>query len=210
MYGSAVAPKFLSCHRALPNWRFYNPMAWLVACCWIGLSVPCALLADDNDEAVPPQLKAAQQNALNWWRDPDNRITTVESTHSNRDGIRERTVVFILRDPNGRSLAVGRAGSIELQTFFEQRLQQRLALATQEHRLTQEQLDKLKLAADLDIGRFNRRVQEAEQDLNTPTALSDVRSFKRYLSSISQDCDGELFGGQSLFGRVLATLLAAK
>ncbi|MCA9183578.1 MAG: hypothetical protein KDA51_19085 [Planctomycetales bacterium] len=185
-------------------------MACLVACCWIGLSLQCPLLAGDNEEAIPPQLKAAQENALNWWRDSDNHITTVESTHTNRDGVRERTVVFILRDPNGRSLAIGRAGSIELQTFFEQRLLQRLALATQEHRLTQEQLDKLKLAANLDIGRFNRRVQEAEQDLNTPAPLDDVRSFKRHLSSISQDCDGELFGGQSLFGRVLATLLAAK
>ena len=185
-------------------------MACLVACCWIGLSMHSPLFADDNEGAIPPQLKAAQENALNWWRDSDNHITTVESTHTNRDGVRERTVVFILRDPNGRSLAIGRAGSIELQTFFEQRLLQRLALATQEHRLTQEQLDKLKLAANLDIGRFNRRVQEAEQDLNTPAPLDDVRSFKRHLSSISQDCDGELFGGQSLFGRVLATLLAAK
>lgn len=168
------------------------------------------LLAEDRDEAIPPQLKAAQENALNWWRDSGNHITTVESTHTTHDGIRERTVVFILRDPNGRSLAVGRAGTIELQTFFQQRLQQRLALAAQEHGLTEEQLDKLKLAADLDIGRFNRRVREAEQNLNTPAALDDVRSFKHYLSSISQECDGELFGGQSLFGRVLATLSAAK
>lgn len=170
----------------------------------------CGLVADDNDEAIPPQLKAAQENALNWWRDSDNHITTVESTHTNREGIRERTVVFILRDPNGRSLAVGRAGSIELQTFFQQRLQRRLALLAQQRRLTEEQLGKLELAADLDIGRFNRRVQEAEQNLNTPAALDDVRSFKRYLSSISQDCDGGLFGDQSLFGRVLATLLAAE
>ena len=119
-------------------------------------------------------------------------------------------MVFILRDPNGRALAVGRAGSIELQTFFQQRLHQRLMLAAQEHGLNEEQLDKLELAAGLDIGRFSRRVQEAEQSLNAPTALDDVRRFRQYLSSISQDCDGGLFGDQSLYGRVLTTLLTAK
>lgn len=210
MQGSAVAPQHVSCRAAAPAWQFSNLVACLVAGCLIGLSAQCELLADDNDGAIPLQLKTAQANALTWWRDSSNHITTVESTHTNRDGNRERTVVFILRDPNGRSLAVSRAGTVELQTFFQQRLHQRLTLAAQQHGLTEEQLDKLKLAADLDIGRFHRRVQEAEQNLNTPAALEDVRSFKRHLSSISQECDGELFGVQSLFGRVLATLLATK
>ena len=195
--------------QATPTRQFYK-MACLLAGCLLGLSVQCKLPADDTDEAIPAQLKAAQENALKWWRNSENHVTTVESTQTNRQGVRERTVVFILRDPNGRALAVGRAGSIELQTFFQQRLHQRLMLAAQEHGLNEEQLDKLELAAGLDIGRFSRRVQEAEQNLNAPAALDDVRSFRQYLSAISQDCDGGLFGDQSLYGRVLTTLLAAK
>jgi hypothetical protein len=185
--------------------------AWLVAACLIGCLLPGELFADDTldaVDAVPPQLRAAQENALNWWRESANHVTTVESTHTNRHGHRERTVVFILRDPNGRSLAVGRAGTIEMQTFFEQRLNQRLAQVAQEHGLDETQLAKLKLAADLDINRFNRRVQEAEKSLNTAAALEDTRSFKNYLSSIAQDCDGGLFDEQSLYARVLSTLLA--
>ncbi len=208
MLGPAIAPQNVYCRRAAPPWKLCNKMSCWLACILLGMSLPCELLADDNDVAIPLQLRVAQANALNWWRDSRNHVTTVESTHTTPDGSRERTVVFILRDPNGRSLAVSRAGSIELIGFFYQRLDQRLTLAKLQHALTEEQLNKLKLAADLDIGRFNRRVQEAEQNLNTAAALDDARSFKRHLSSISQDCDGELFGDQSLFSRVLATLLA--
>jgi hypothetical protein len=187
---------------------FANGLACLLAAWLVGWALPVDLFSDDMAEAVPQQLKVAQENALNWWREPANHVTTVESTHTNRRGHRERTVVFILRDPNGRSLAIGRAGTIELQVFFEQRLNERLALVAQEHGLNEDQLAKLNLAAQLDITRFNRRVQDAEQRLNTPAAIEDTRSFKRYLSSISQDCDGGLFAEQSLFARVLATLLA--
>ena len=208
MLGSTVYPPQCAPLRAPLSWKFCN-LACLVACCLLGLSLPNKVAADDKQKVVPLQLRMAQANALKWWRDSDNHVTTVESTHTNRFGVRERTVVFILRDPNGRSLAVGRAASSEMQAFFETRLQQRLTLATQEHELTEEQLAKLKLAANLDIARFNRRVQEAEQNLNAPEALDDARSFKQHLSSISQDCDGGLFGEQSLFGHVLTTLLAA-
>lgn len=168
---------------------------------------------------LPPQLKAAQENALKWWRDPVNQLTTVESTTTDELGNRLRTIVFILRDPNGRSLAVSRAGSVEMQVFFQQRLAELLRQTIQQHALTEPQIDKLKLAAELDVVRFNRRVQEATQRMNQfndwnatdhaadDQAAQELAAAKSSLASIAQHCERGLFDDQSLYTRVLTTLL---
>lgn len=180
--------------------------------------------ADSADDELPPQLKAAQENALKWWRDPANHLTSVESTSTDEHGSRLRTIVFILRDPNGRSLAVSRAGSTEMQVFFQQRLHQLLRQATQQYALTQPQIDKLKLAAEIDIARFNRRVQEAMQRMNQfgrwaaeyqaagnqvdqQVAADQMAAAKSSLAAIADNCEQGLFDDQSLYTRVLATLL---
>lgn len=177
------------------------------------------LSASDAVDALPPQLKVAQENALKWWRDPANHLTSVESTSTDEQGHRLRTIVFILRDPNGRSLAVSRAGSPEMQVFFQQRLDRLLRQATQQHALTQPQVDKLRLAAELDIARFNRRVQEAMQRMNSlgdwaadnrnieRVEADEVAATKSSLASIAENCEQGLFDDQSLYTRVLGTLL---
>lgn len=183
------------------------------------------LTADDPAaDELPPQLKTAQENALKWWRDPANHLTSVESTSTDEHGSRLRTIVFILRDPNGRSLAVSRAGSTEMQVFFQQRLHQLLRQATQQYALTEPQIDKLKLAAEIDIARFNRRVQEAVQRMNQfgrwaaenetagnqvdeRLAAAEIAAAKSSLAAIADNCEQGLFDDQSLYTRVLATLL---
>lgn len=206
--------------------------------------------ADAADD-LPPQLKAAQENALKWWRDPANQLTMVESTNTDEYGQRLRTIVFILRDANGRSLAVSRAGSTEMKVFFQQRLDKLLRQASQQHGLSQSQIDKLQLAAEVDIARFNRRVQEAVQRMNHssnrtadngpaaqnnagvvngpaldhPAAANpapdnpapdnpapgnpaeDLATVKGQLAGIAQRCEQGLFDDQSLYTRVLSTLV---
>ncbi len=178
-----------------------------------------AATARTAEGELPAQLKAAQENALKWWRDPLNQLTTVESTSTDEFGNRLRTIVFILRDPNGRSLAVSRAGSAEMQVFFQQRLDQLLRQAIQQHGLSEPQVDKLKLAAELDVARFNRRVQEAAQSLNQfdqwhandgeadKLPAQELAAAKSSLASIAQHCERGLFDEQSLYMRVLTTLL---
>ena len=156
---------------------------------------------------------------MKWWRDPANHLTSVESTSTDEQGHRLRTIVFILRDPNGRSLAVSRAGSPEMQVFFQQRLDKLLREATQQHSLNQSQIDKLKLAAELDIARFNRRVQEAMQRMNSlgdwaadnrdieRVEADEIAATKSSLASIAENCEQGLFDDQSLYTRVLGTLL---
>lgn len=190
----------------------------IAACAVTGLTAgdPAAEGAGDD---LPPQLKVARENALKWWRDPANHLTTVQSTTTDGDGNRLRTIVFILRDPNGRSLAVSRAGSTEMQVFFQQRLKELLRQATQQHALSQSQVDKLELAAGLDIARFNRRVQEAMQRMNQTgdwntadwevdkLVAEEIAAAKSSLAAISEHCERGLFDDQSLYTRVLATLL---
>lgn len=194
-------------------------LALAIAACAVTVLSAGDPAAEGAGDDLPPQLKAAQANALKWWRDPANHLTTVESTTTDSHGKRLRSIAFILRDPNGRSLAVGRAGSTEMQVFFQQRMQDMLRQATQQHALTQSQVDKLKLAADLDIARFNRRVQEAMQrmnqtgDWNTATweldnlVADEIAAAKNSLAAIAEHCERGLFDDQSLYTRVLATLL---
>lgn len=199
----------------------------LAACTMSGLtsgdtmaSDPAAVdPADVAAKDIPPQLKLAQENALKWWRDPANHLTTVESTRTDAHGNRLRSIAFILRDPDGRSLAVSRAGSTEMRAFFEQRLNAALRQVTHTHALTEPQVRKLKLAAELDIARFNRRVQETTQLMNQTNdedtaqpeaddlAITGKAAVKSSLAAIAENCEQGLFDQQSLYTRVLATLL---
>ena len=196
-----------SCLRPLPRTLLF---LWLARCiCPLALPLARPSLADDVADEVSRQIKAAQETALQWWQLPDQRVTVARSTHTTPQGVQYLRVVFILRNRQGGALACASSGGRELQAYWRQQLSERLSHVQQEHSLSDCELEKLSLAGDVDIARFHRRVLEAEQLLVTPEVRQDPARINQLLAPIEASCSKEgLFNTRSLYGRVLATLLA--
>jgi hypothetical protein len=140
------------------------------------------------------------------WRDLDNRLVPYVSKHTDSRGRARATIVFLLRDQNGRGLAVGVPGSEPLRIYFETRLELEIGRLRASRDLQPAQLEKLHAAADLDIVRFMRKVQLIDRQLSALDYETAGPVANRLVAPLHAVCEKGLFDESSLYSHVLSTL----
>lgn len=122
-------------------------------------------------------------------------------------------LLWVLCSPNGQPLAVSPIDEAKVDDYFRSRLAAKLAEVSKERILRPEQIDKLTLAAQVDLARLRRLAQRTDEELAKSANDSDganERKINTMLHSLSVACDQELFAEKSLFNRVLAKQLVGE
>jgi hypothetical protein len=140
------------------------------------------------------------------WSDPNNHLRPHKGLRTDpSSGQTVSSLMWVLHTATGQPLAVCRPGDPQLELYIQQRLTAKLKDLSQRYNLTSLQVEKLKLAAELDVARLNRLAQHLDEQL----ALADVGAYapqlNRLLDALALACNQRLFADGSLLIKVLET-----
>lgn len=140
------------------------------------------------------------------WTNPENYLRPHKGVRSEVGRNSCSMLLWVLCSPSGQSLAVSPVGETRINDHFHSRLEARLAEIAELRVLHPKQIDKLKLAAKVDLARLTRLAQRIDGEL-AKCDIDDERSVNKMLHVLAIACDQGLFREESLFNRVLTTQL---
>ena len=140
------------------------------------------------------------------WTNPKNYLRPHKGVRSELGRNSCSMLLWVLCSPTGQPLAVSPLGETKVNDYFLSRLEARLAEIAEHRVLHPEQIDKLKLAAKVELARLTRLAQRIDDEL-AKCHIDDERSINKMLHVLASACDQGLFKEESLFNRVLATQL---
>ncbi len=154
-----------------------------------------------------PALQVSQQTA---WINPANYLRPHKGVRLVQGQNAGPMLLWVLCNPQGQPLAVCPIDEAKLDDYFRSRLAAKLAEISKERVLRPEQIDKLTLAAKVDLARLKRLAQRVDEELSKSANNSNgdsERKVNNMFHALSNACDQELFREKSLFNRVLAKQL---
>ena len=172
-------------------------LACLLGC----LPVLSESMAHAQENLAAPEPKPASK-----WMDMDNRVTALITKHTDERGHAHPSLVFLLLDENRRGLAIAVPDSHSLRIYFRRKLELELEQRLRDYELDQYQVEKLMLAADLDITRLMRKAQIVDQQLATLNYETGMDTANRLIGPLKIICDFGPFTEDSLFGQVWSTI----
>jgi len=174
----------------------FAPLAW-------GQQTSPPLTPQDNRPSAAGQIQFDT-----GWSNPNNHLRPHKGLRTDSSsGQSISSLMWVLHTARGQPLAVCRPGDPQLEIYFQQRLTAKLKELSQRYNLTGPQVEKLKLAAELDVARLNRLAQHLDEQL----ALADVGAYAPQLNlqldALALACNQRLFSDGSLLTKVLETQL---
>ncbi len=181
----------------------------LVVCWCLLAEVSAARAADPLGLKPLAERPLAEVSRESVWQNADNHLRPHKGVQHENGGKLVPKLVWVLCSADGKPLAVSLLGETKVDDYFHSRLEAKLALVTKRHSLTIDQIDKLRLAAKLDLARLMRLTQHVDGELAKTAGDDDERNVNRLFHAVWVACDPELFEAESLFNRVLAKQVAA-
>lgn len=156
-------------------------------------------------ETAPAAAPLSAASPRTAWSDASNLLRPFKGVRRDSAGQLRTTVVWVLCTPEGRPISVGDLGDAKLNLYFKQRIMAELSAVAQHRELSSDQIEKLKLAAELDVARLQRLAHQVQCDLELARNDQAERAANQLLHTLSLACNQRLFAEGSLFARVLQT-----
>ncbi len=175
---------------------------------WVFIPVLFSSLAASKlaaDELAPNTVATRTSTADLPWRDAKNSVSTTLANHTDEHGRRYQSIVFLLRDPSGRFVAVGLPDSVNVRDFLTQWLESELAGRKLARGYSETQIEKLRWAGSLDTARLMRRIERVNELLGRDEYRLDAQKTNQLWNPIAAACAGGLFNELSLLHRVSTT-----
>ncbi|MCA9132518.1 MAG: hypothetical protein KDA45_05175 [Planctomycetales bacterium] len=171
----------------------------LLISCYLSLAARPAVGQETEPRLSPPRHSP--------WLVAEYQLSAQLSKYTDAEGDSHASLVFLLRDKNGLGLAVTRPGSDSLRCYFRRQLDAALRTEPWTAALAPEQLEKLVLAAEVDIARGMRRFSQLQEQLAKIEYPSGAAEARALLAPVDKLCRTGLFADDSLFDRVRQTTL---
>ena len=181
-----------------------------IACLTVSIIALAEVMATHAADTLTDKTAARLPDGLvgqpSLWTNPENYLRPHKGVRSELGRHSCSMLLWVLCSPTGQPLAVSPLGETKVNDYFNARLAARLAEIAEQRVLHPEQIDKLKLAAKVDLARLTRLAQRIDDEL-ARCDIDDERTVNKMLHVLAIACDQGLFKEESLFNRVLTTQL---
>lgn len=178
------------------------------ACLVCVLSCSVIWAAEEAERSVPANGEpAAVASSTIPWQNSQNHIKPLKGVRTDAVGQRIPALMWVLTSARGQPLAITDLESPKVKLYFNSRLEIKLAQVKQQYSLTTLQIEKLRLAAQVDLARLLRQAQQVNEALAAVEPGQDERGVNQLFNALGLACDLQLFEDNSLLQRVLSTQL---
>jgi hypothetical protein len=135
-------------------------------------------LATKSAGEPPPARQVGLETA---WSNPENYLRPHKGVRFEHGRSAGPMLLWVLCSPNGQPLAISSISETKVDDYFRSRLAAKLAEVTNKQILLPEQIDKLLLAAKVDLARLTRLAQRADDALRNPKVIMNGASITCYM-----------------------------